>query len=61
MDYELDRDDGPKGEPSLTDMTKKAIEILQRGENGYFLMVEGNINFRKLEYCHNYYLCTSTL
>lgn len=41
MQYELDRDNGPLGEPSLKDMTRKAIEILQRGEEGFVLMVEG--------------------
>ncbi len=37
MQYEVDR----TNEPSLTQMTEKAIQILQRGPNGYFLMVEG--------------------
>ena len=29
-------------EPSLADMTKKAIELLSKNENGFFLMVEGS-------------------
>jgi alkaline phosphatase len=34
--------DGDKaGEPSLTDMTTKAIDILSKNRKGYFLMVEG--------------------
>ncbi len=37
MLYEVDR----TNEPSLTEMTEKAIQILQRGPNGFFLMVEG--------------------
>jgi alkaline phosphatase len=37
MQYEVDR----VNEPSLTAMTEKAIKILQRGPNGFFLMVEG--------------------
>lgn len=41
MQYELNRDDGPLGEPSIKDMTRKAIEVLQRGEKGFFLLVEG--------------------
>ena len=41
MQYEVDRDDSPNGEPSLTDMTEKAIKMLQRSDNGYFLAVEG--------------------
>lgn len=40
MEHEIDREDGPKGEPSLVSMTKKAIEILRKNPNGYLLMVE---------------------
>lgn len=39
MSYELDRD--PTREPSLAAMTSKAIDILSKNSNGYFLMVEG--------------------
>ena len=39
MSYELDRD--PTKEPSLAQMTSKAIDILSKNTNGYFLMVEG--------------------
>jgi alkaline phosphatase len=39
MSYELDRD--PAKEPSLAQMTAKAIDVLSKGSNGYFLMVEG--------------------
>jgi len=45
MDYELDRDKSPAGQPSLAEMTRKAIESLQNqrsDEAGFFLMVEGN-------------------
>ena len=41
MEYEYRRDSGPSGEPSLAEMTKKAIEILSRNDNGFFLLVEG--------------------
>lgn len=41
MEYELDRAKDTAGEPSLTQMTEKAIRILQRSPKGYFLMVEG--------------------
>ena len=41
MEYELDRPKDKAGEPSLTEMTEKAIRILQRGPKGFFLMVEG--------------------
>jgi alkaline phosphatase len=40
MEYELDRPKDKAGEPSLTEMTEKAIRILQRGPQGFFLMVE---------------------
>lgn len=43
MQYELDRDkSGPTGEPSLSDMTRKAVEILKKDTTtGFFLYVEG--------------------
>jgi len=40
MAYDLDRD--PEKEPSLAEMTSKAIEKLSANENGFFLMVEGS-------------------
>ncbi len=40
MAYDLDRD--PAKEPSLEEMTRKAIEKLSKNENGFFLMVEGS-------------------
>lgn len=39
MSYELDRD--PAKEPSLSEMTIKAIDTLVKNDKGYFLMVEG--------------------
>ena len=41
MQYELDRPDDVAGEPSIEQMTQKAIEILCKNENGFFLLVEG--------------------
>ena len=41
MKYEADRASDKGGEPSIAEMTAKAIEILSQNENGYFLMVEG--------------------
>lgn len=38
--YEFDRD--PEKEPSLAEMTKKAIELLSQDKDGFFLMVEGS-------------------
>jgi alkaline phosphatase len=39
MSYELDRD--PAQEPSLAEMTLKALSALSKNPQGYFLMVEG--------------------
>lgn len=39
MDFDLDR---LTGEPSLAEMTSKAIELLERDREGFFLMVEGS-------------------
>lgn len=38
--YDLDRDDALV--PSISEMTKKAIERLSKNQNGFFLMVEGS-------------------
>jgi alkaline phosphatase len=40
MQYEADRGNDIAGEPSLTEMTEKAIDILDNQEKGFFLMVE---------------------
>jgi len=40
MDYEWDRNLHDNN-PSLSAMTRKAIEVLDNNENGYFLLVEG--------------------
>ena len=40
MDFELDRD--PEDEPSLSEMTEKALEILSKDKDGFFLMIEGS-------------------
>jgi alkaline phosphatase len=39
MNFDLDRD--PAKEPSLAEMTSKAIDVLAKNQKGYFLMVEG--------------------
>ncbi len=41
MEYDLDRN--PEEQPSLAEMTAKAIEKLSKNENGFFLMVEGSL------------------
>ncbi|HWL12222.1 MAG TPA: alkaline phosphatase, partial [Ureibacillus sp.] len=42
MAYELDREKTKPEEPSLADMTEKAINTLKRDKDGFFLMVEGS-------------------
>ncbi|KAF9823389.1 hypothetical protein SFRURICE_006602 [Spodoptera frugiperda] len=41
LSYEHERNKGPEGMPSLAEMVRAAIKVLQKNENGYFLMVEG--------------------
>ncbi|MBD3267408.1 alkaline phosphatase [bacterium] len=41
MQYEDDRAEDTAGEPSLAEMTSKAIDVLSQNKNGYFMMVEG--------------------
>ncbi len=41
MKFEVDRGQDPAGEPSLSEMTGKALEILSRNPRGFILMVEG--------------------
>lgn len=40
LTYDFDRD--PEKEPSLAEMTRKAIELLAQDEDGFFLVVEGS-------------------
>ena len=40
LPYDIDRN--PEVTPSLAEMTEKAIDILSKKENGFFLMVEGS-------------------
>ena len=41
MKYDADRLVDKAGEPSIEEMTEKAIKILQKNPKGYFLLVEG--------------------
>ena len=50
MNYEIDRGNDTAGEPSIAEMTKKAIEILRKNPKGYFLFVEGNNEHHLLIY-----------
>ncbi len=40
MQYEQDRKNDPAGEPSLSEMTSKSLEILKNSNKPFFLMVE---------------------
>jgi len=50
LEFELDRENGRQYEPSLTDMTTKAIDILSQNKSGFFLMVEGG----RIDQAHHY-------
>ncbi len=41
MHFDHDRANDKGGEPSLSEMTSKAIDLLSKNSQGYFLMVEG--------------------
>ncbi|WKJ91700.1 alkaline phosphatase [Methylomonas montana] len=49
MRYEADRKDDAAGEPSLAEMTEKAIKILQKNKKGFYLMVEGG----RIDHAHH--------
>lgn len=49
MKYEHDRRSDAGGEPALSEMTSKAIDLLARNRNGYFLMVEGG----RIDHAHH--------
>ncbi len=49
MKFEEDRATDAAGEPSLAQMTRKAIELLARAPKGYFLMVEGG----RIDHAHH--------
>lgn len=53
LDYELDRvaKGAASTQPSLSEMTAKAIDLLSQNSQGYFLMVEGGA-YRPRPACH---------
>jgi alkaline phosphatase len=57
MQYELERDNGTNGEPSISEMTAKAIKILKRNKEGFALMVEGKMrmkSYKEVRACSTY-------
>jgi alkaline phosphatase len=50
MRFEADRQNDIAGEPSLTEMTLKAIDLLEEDEDGFFLMVEGG----RIDHAHHF-------
>ena len=49
MQYEADRANDVAGEPSLSQMTEKAINVLNNNENGFFLSVEAG----RIDHAHH--------
>lgn len=49
MEYEHDRANDAGGEPSLSEMTDKAIDILAQNKKGFFLMVESG----RIDHAHH--------
>lgn len=53
LPFEIDRKS--KEQPSLAQMTKRALELLSQNEKGFFLMVEGFFILFKILIKYNYY------
>lgn len=49
MQYEADRQDDVAGEPSLAEMTSRALDMLKQNDKGYFLMVEAG----RIDHAHH--------
>ncbi len=49
LQYEYDRKNDKGGEPSLSEMTSKAIDLLANNKKGFFLMVEGG----RIDHAHH--------
>lgn len=49
MQYEADRSNDGAGEPSLTEMTRKSIQVLSKNRKGFYLMVEAG----RIDHAHH--------
>lgn len=49
MEYTVDRDTDEAGEPSLSEMTSKAIQLLDKNPKGYYLTVEAG----RIDHAHH--------
>ncbi len=49
LQYEHDRPKDRAGEPSLSEMTAKAIDVVAQNKKGYFLMIEGG----RIDHAHH--------
>jgi alkaline phosphatase len=49
LQYEADRAADKSGEPSLTEMTEKSIQMLKKNDKGFFLHVEGG----RIDHAHH--------
>ncbi len=49
LQYEFDRKNDKGGEPSLSEMTAKSIDILSQNKKGYFLMIEAG----RIDHAHH--------
>ncbi len=49
MRYDVDRKEDGAGEPSLAEMTTKAIQVLSKNRKGFYLMVEGG----RIDHAHH--------
>ena len=50
MRFEADRQNDVAGEPSLSEMTLKAIDLLEEDDDGFFLLVEGG----RIDHAHHF-------
>ena len=61
LEYEADRPYRGRHQPTLSEMTRAAIEVLSRHEDGYFLMVEGGRIDHALHFNNAYRAVTDML